>query len=123
MVITPVKTLLTIAIITITAISGCATQSPPILTPVSVEVPIATPVYCEAYTLEKPALPIAALKAESPPADTIRAYAATVALLKGAVEERDLVIAGCAAPVGSAQTPSTLEIAPSGAVGNGASTR
>ena len=123
MVITRVKTLLTIAIISMTAISGCATQSQPILTPVSVEVPIATPVYCEASTLEKPALPIAALTPDSPPADTIRAYAATVALLKGAVEERDLVIAGCAAPVGNAQTPSTLEIAPSGAVGSGTSAK
>jgi hypothetical protein len=109
-----ITAILTMAVISIAAISGCTTQSPPILTPVPVEVPIATPVYCEAASLQKPALPIATLKAESPPADTLRAYAATVAVLKGAVQERDLVIAGCAAPVGNVESPATLEL-PAGA--------
>ena len=80
------------------AIWGCAAQSEPVLTPVEVRVPIATPVYCEVSKLDRPALPLATLNAQSPPADTIRAYAATVALLKGAVEERDLELAGCTDP-------------------------
>jgi hypothetical protein len=91
------------SVICIGALWGCAAQPQPILTPVEVQVPIATPVYCEVSKLDKPALPIGALNAESPPADTIRAYAATVALLKGAVEERDLELAGCADP--AATTP------------------
>ena len=80
-------------------IAGCAATTRPILTPIEVKVPFATPVYCAVGKLDKPALPLAALKADSPPADTIRAYAATVAILKGAVQERDSVLAGCAAPV------------------------
>ena len=82
-------------------IAGCASMPPPILTPVEVKVPVATPVYCDVGKLDKPALPLSALKADSAPADTIRAYAATVAILKGAVQERDSVIAGCAAPASS----------------------
>ena len=85
-------------LICVGAIWGCAAQPQPILTPVQVEVPIATPVYCGVSKLGKPALPIGGLNATSPPADTIRAYAATVALLKGAVEERDLEFAGCIDP-------------------------
>jgi hypothetical protein len=88
-------------------IAGCASPLPPILTPVEVKVPVATPVYCNVGKLDKPALPLAALKADSAPADTIRAYAATVALLKGAVQERDSVIAGCAAPALSPQSTSS----------------
>ena len=89
-------------VIWIGAIWGCAAQPEPILTPVEVKVPIATPVYCEVSKLDKPTLPIAGLNAASPPADTVRAYAATVALLKGAVEERDLELAGCTDPAASA---------------------
>jgi hypothetical protein len=84
--------------ICIAAVCGCAAQPQPILTPVEVQVPIATPVYCDVSKLDKPALPIGGLNPQSPPADTIRAYAATVALLKGAVEERDLELAGCTDP-------------------------
>jgi len=80
-------------------LGGCASeQSPPIATPIEVQVPIAKPVYCTVAKLDKPALPIGALKADSAPADTLRAYAATVAILKGAVAQRDLALAGCAAP-------------------------
>jgi hypothetical protein len=80
-------------------LASCASTPPaPILTPIAVNVPIATPVYCPVVKLDKPALPISTLKADSPPADTVRAYAATVAILKGAVQERDSVIAGCTAP-------------------------
>jgi hypothetical protein len=88
------------ALITTAVTSGCAGTPPPILTPIEVQVPIATPIYCQVAKLDKPALPIAELKSDSAPQDTIRAYAATVAILKGAVTERDLSIAGCAAPAG-----------------------
>jgi hypothetical protein len=80
-------------------LASCASPQPaPILTPMAVNVPVATPVYCTVAKLDKPAMPISTLKADSAPADTMRAYAATVAILKGAVEERDSVIAGCAPP-------------------------
>jgi len=80
--------------------TGCAIAPPPISpgVPITVKVPIQVPVYCEPPRLARPALPIAALKPSSPPADTLRAYAATVVLLKGAVEERDAVLAGCMKP-------------------------
>jgi hypothetical protein len=85
-------------------ICGCASAPPPpILTPIEVKVPVATPVYCQVAKLDKPALPIAALKSDSAPEDTIRAYAATVAILKGAVRQRDLALQGCAAPVSDPQ--------------------
>jgi hypothetical protein len=86
---------------------GCASAPPaPILTPIEVKVPVATPVYCQVAKLDKPALPIAALKADSAPDDTIRAYAATVAILKGAVRQRDLAIEGCAPPPSPQAAPS-----------------
>lgn len=87
---------------------GCVAQpSNPPYTPIEVKVPIATPVYCQVANLAKPELPIAVLKSDSPPADTIRAYAATVAILKGAVRERDAELAGCVVPANdSKQTAS-----------------
>lgn len=95
-------------------VSCTATQPQPILTPVEVKVPVATPVYCSVAKLAKPALPLSALKADSAPADTIRAYAATVAVLKGAVRERDSVLAGCAAPDSVPSGPSPGETNASG---------
>jgi hypothetical protein len=93
-----VRTLLS-ALTAATVVAGCGGGVPqPILTPIEVKVPIATPIYCDVAKLDKPALPLSALKPDSAPADTIRAYAATVAILKGAVTQRDSVIAGCAAP-------------------------
>ena len=84
-------------------LNGCANAPPQsIATPIEVKVPVATPIYCPVAKLDKPALPIAELKADSTPADTVRAYAATVAILKGAVEQRDSVLAGCAAPATAA---------------------
>jgi hypothetical protein len=80
-------------------IAGCASEPPePIPTPIEVKLPISVHIYCSGSKLDKPALSIAKLKADSSPADTIRAYAATVAILKGAVKERDAALAGCAAP-------------------------
>ncbi|MGH7914268.1 MAG: hypothetical protein ACREPW_06425, partial [Candidatus Binataceae bacterium] len=61
-----------------------------------VQVPVLHETPCPAPALADPALPIAGLKPGSPPADTMRAYAAAVVLLKGAVRERDAVLAGCA---------------------------
>jgi hypothetical protein len=89
-------------------LAGCA-FSPPFLSPpavpVEVRVPVYQPVYCTAHAAAPPRLPIASLTAVSPPADTMRAYAATVILLKGLVRERDALIAGCAAPPAHAARP------------------
>ncbi len=82
-------------------LSGCSAHPQLIATPIEVKVPVPTPIYCSVPKLAKPALPIAALKEDSAPADTIREYAATVALLKGAVEERDDALAGCVPPANS----------------------
>lgn len=80
------------------ALAGCAAgaAAPPLATPVKVEVPVLQQVPCPLPRLDDPALPLAALKLDSPPADTMRAYAASVAILKGAVRERDALLAGCA---------------------------
>jgi hypothetical protein len=94
-------------------LSGCA-LSPPLFspaTPLEVQVPVYQPVYCTPPTLANPKLPVSALTAASPPADTIRAYAASVVLLKGAVRELDSIIEGCAAPAA---------VPPQGGVANGA---
>lgn len=96
--------------LTLTLLAGCA-FSPPFFgapgPPVEVQVPVAAPVYCAPPSDPPPALPIAALTAASAPADTIRAYAATVIVLKGLVRERDARIAGCAQPAdGPAAAPS-----------------
>jgi len=87
---------------------GCA-FSPPFLSapavPVAVQVPVYEPVYCQVHVGAPPGLPIASLTAKSAPADTMRAYAATVILLKGLVRERDALIAGCAAPADPPRGP------------------
>ncbi len=90
-------------------LAGCASAPPPIApaAPVTVKVPILRPLPCDPPRMGRPALPIAALKPASPPADTIRAYAASVALLKGAVAERDAALAGCSAPASAAAAAPT----------------
>ena len=79
-------------------LSGCARVAPPAPRPVLVNIPIATPIYCDVPALQPPPLAIASLTADSPPADTVRSYAATVDVLKSAVRERDAILKGCAAP-------------------------
>ena len=69
--------------------------------------------------LAPPTMPVAALAPDAPPADTIRAYAATVMTLKGAVTERDAIIAGCAAPTG-ANSAGGSGVQATAAVGNAA---
>ena len=80
------------------AIAGCvATSEPaPTVRPLMVQVPVLHETLCPVPVLAHPALPIAGLKPSSSPADTMRAYAAAVTILKGAVRERDAVLAGCA---------------------------
>ena len=80
------------------ALAGCAagTGPAPTVRPLMVQVPVLHETPCPAPALADPALPLAGLRPESPPADTMRAYAAAVAILKGAVRERDAVLAGCA---------------------------
>ena len=83
-------------------LAGCASSPPAIApaVPVTVKVPILRTLPCDPPRLGRPALPIAALQPASPPADTIRAYAATVVILKGVVADRDAALAGCAASAG-----------------------
>ncbi len=80
------------------ALAGCAAQAEPAPRPVMVKIPVATPIYCDVPALQQPPLAIAMLTPDSAPADTIRSYAATVDVLKSAVEERDAILKGCAAP-------------------------
>ena len=70
-----------------------------------VEVPIATPIYCQVPKLEPPILAISTLTADSPPADTVRSYAASVDVLKSAVQERDTILEACAPPTGASAPP------------------
>ena len=115
-----VKTLVTVLMVP-ALLYGCAAEQPqPILTPIEVKVPVATPVYCQVAKLDKPELPISALKTDSAPDDTIRAYAATVAILKGAVLQRDLAIEGCAAPAGAQDATPQPQGAPSSGAGEDA---
>ncbi|HEY6394796.1 MAG TPA: hypothetical protein VIX12_05210, partial [Candidatus Binataceae bacterium] len=79
------------------SLGGCAAGSKTAAPP-TVDIPIASPIYCKVPALTKPAMPIAALKPDSPPADTVRSYAASIVILKAAVDERDALLAGCAGP-------------------------
>lgn len=90
-------------------LTGCASAPPlePLVMPQIVKVPVAQPIYCPAAKMTQPELPVAELKRGTAPADTIRAYAAAVVILKGAVRERDAVIAGCTKPGDSKEPPST----------------
>ena len=89
-------------------LAGCASAPPlEVPMPVTVKEPVYVPVYCPVPRLAPPAMAVAGLVPDSPPADTIRAYAATVVTLKGAVTERDAIIAGCAAPAGANDTDGT----------------
>ncbi|HVB81417.1 MAG TPA: hypothetical protein VNE82_15905 [Candidatus Binataceae bacterium] len=92
-------------------IAGCAAAAgpAPAVRPVMVQVPVLHETPCAPPTLADPALPLAGLRPSSPPADTMRAYAAAVAILKGAVRERDAVLAGCARaePASGAQAERT----------------
>jgi hypothetical protein len=85
------------------AIGGCARAAAPLAVPMKVSVPIPVPVYCAATAPARPALQIATLAPDSAPADTIRAYAATVVILKAAVADRDQLLRACAAPQAPAQ--------------------
>jgi hypothetical protein len=84
---------------------GCtvAPSTSPMTAPIEVKVPIFEPIYCAAPKLTRPKLPVSELVLTSPAADTVRAYAASIVLLKGAVRQRDEVIAGCVTPTGRNQ--------------------
>jgi len=94
------------------AICSCAPVAAPGPRPVMVEVPIATPIYCQVPKLQPPILAIAALTPDSPPADTVRSYAASVDVLKSAVHERDTILEACALP-STASAPPTISPQPS----------
>lgn len=97
------------AIAIISAVGGCAARPPIAPRPVMVKVPVPVPVYCPLSLPEKPSLPISRLTPASTAADTIRAYASAIAILKGAVRQRDQIIIGCAAP--AANSANTANIA------------
>ena len=67
------------------ALAGCAAGAGPAPTvrPLMVQVPVLHETPCPVPALADPALPLAGVGPESPPADTMRAYAAAVAILKG----------------------------------------
>ena len=95
------------------ALAGCAQVAPaPAPRPVTVEVPVPTPIYCQVPTLNPPTLAIASLTPDSPPADTVRSYAATVDVLKSAVRERDSILAGCAPPLPTTQSAPSANTQP-----------
>jgi hypothetical protein len=86
-------------------LSGCTQLAPaPAPRPVLVQIPVATPIYCTVPPLNPPIIAIASLTPDSPPADTVRSYASSVEVLKSAVQERDSILEGCAAPATSPQT-------------------
>ena len=87
------------------SLCACAPVAPPAPRPVMVEVPIATPIYCQVPKLQPPILAIADLTPDSPPADTVRSYAASVDVLKSAVHERDTILEACAPPAGASAPP------------------
>ena len=94
-------------------LAGCALtpSAMPPARPVTVDVPVAEAVYCNPPPPNYPVLPITSLTPASRPADTMRAYVATVTVLKGVVRERDAVIAGCAGP-GSSEDAARIETSP-----------
>ena len=84
---------------------ACAPVAAPAPRPVMVEVPIATPIYCQVPKLQPPILAIADLTPDSAPADTVRSYAASVDVLKSAVQERDTILEACAPPADASAPP------------------
>jgi hypothetical protein len=106
------KTRVSVALLTLSiaafSLCACAPVTPPAPRPVMVEVPIATPIYCQVPKLQPPILAIADLTPDSPPADTVRSYAASVDVLKSAVHERDTILEACAPPAGASAPPNAV---------------
>jgi hypothetical protein len=94
-------------------LSSCAQLAPaPAPRPVLVQVPVSTPIYCQVPPLNPPILAISTLTPDSPPADTVRSYAASVDVLKSAVRERDSLLEGCTAPTTSTHAPQAAIFTP-----------
>jgi hypothetical protein len=111
--------LLAAALAAAVTLAGCAGASiAPAPRPVMVEVPVPTLVYCAAPAPTRPVLAIASLDSDSPPADTVRAYAASVMVLKAAVVERDSILRGCAAPADAAAPSGGIEVGGAGGAGS-----
>jgi len=75
-------------------LASCSARE--VTVPVEVKVPVPVLVRCDVTIPPRPEIPIAKLEPTSAPADTIRAYASSVALLKGLVIARETLLAGCA---------------------------
>lgn len=102
--------------------TGCA-SAPPIdvvARTVTVKVPIYQPVYCDPPALGEPELPVSGLRPGTPPAATMRAFAGSIVILKGAVRARDQIIKGCEKPELAGTTGGT-EYSNTPAVTNGGS--
>jgi hypothetical protein len=96
---------------------GCAAVPLPPPRPLTVKVPVFTPMYCDVARPPLPKLPLTALKSDSAPGETMRAYVASVILLKGAVEERDALLGSCRPPSDGARTGSLVDSS-SGSLGS-----
>ena len=86
--------------LTLVLVTGCA-SAPPIdvvARTITVKVPIYQSVYCDPPELGDPELPVSALQPGTTPAKTMRAFAGSIVILKGAVRERDEIIKGCERP-------------------------
>ena len=86
--------------LTLVLVTGCA-SAPPIdvvARTITVKVPMYQSVYCDPPSLGNPELPVSALRPGTPPAATMRAFAGSIVILKGAVHERDEIIKGCEKP-------------------------
>ncbi len=79
-------------------VTGCASAPDVITRTEQVKVPVAVRVYCTPPETAPVALPISKLAPDTQPAETVRAYAESVAALKAAVKERDTALASCEAP-------------------------
>ena len=86
--------------LTLVLVASCA-AAPPIdvvARTITVKVPMYQSVYCNPPELENPELPVSALRPGTTPAATMRAFAGSIVILKGAVRERDEIIKGCEKP-------------------------
>jgi len=91
------------ALVGLLLLSACATAPDVITRTEQVKVPITVRVYCDMPATPLPAFPIAKLTPDTRPAETVRAYAESIATLKTAVRERDTALAACATPPASSK--------------------
>jgi hypothetical protein len=86
--------------LTLVLVTGCASPPPidVVARTITVKVPMYQSVYCDPPALGDPELPVSGLRPGTAPAETMRAFAGSIVILKGAVHERDEIIKGCEKP-------------------------